>query len=140
MIHMKKACIILAVVVALESALAVRLMTDGRELKENSSRAGDSIQAWWENSLPGRSVRKAKAHRFRKRYDDFPESMKCPVCGGEALPLEYGLMRESFFEDSLAFDLSGRRRVIAAGCCVGDADWECTECHGRFMLNNKDLE
>ena len=132
MIHMKKACIILAVVVALESALAVRLMTDGRELKEHVSRAGDSVQAWWENSLPGRSMRKAKAHRFRKRYDNFPEPMRCPVCGGEALPLEYGLLRESFFEDSLAFDLSGRRRVIAAGCCIGDADWGCTECQERF--------
>ena len=132
MIHMKKACIILAVVVALESALAVRLMTDGRELKEHVSRAGDSVQAWWENSLPGRSMRKAKAHRFRKRYDNVPEPMRCPVCGGEALPLEYGLLRESFFEDSLAFDLSGRRRVIAAGCCVGDADWGCTECQERF--------
>ena len=130
--NMKKACIILAVVVALESVRAVRLMTDGRALKEPVGRVGDSVQAWWENSLPGRSMRKARAHHLRKRYDVFPEPMNCPICGGEALPLEYGLLRESFFEDSLAFDLSGRRRVIAAGCCVGEADWGCTECQERF--------
>ena len=55
----------------------------------------------------------------------------CPQCGGDVLPLVYGLVNADRM-DSLNYDLSGKLRHIYAGCNVGEAEWACTRCGREF--------
>ena len=82
-------------------------------------------------------IERMDPHELRRiMYEDYPMPKKCPKCKGKVLPIQYGLLIDNFFKDSLDYDLEGRRRVIPAGCVVEDEKWMCEECKSRFVSMN----
>ena len=65
---------------------------------------------------------------------------KCPVCGGEGIPLFYGMPAGPPDEilqtagDPLWVYGKGRKRRASAGCVMGPSDRACTSC-GRHWAS-----
>ena len=55
---------------------------------------------------------------------------KCPKCGGNVVPIVYGMPASELYEKAQ------RKEVVLGGCCNtedGDPQWACIECGQQFL-------
>jgi hypothetical protein len=70
------------------------------------------------------------AGETRASKDGRPQGRSCPVCGGDAVPIVFGLPGPRLFE-------AARRGVVALGGCIvdragNDPNLECCSCGHRW--------
>ena len=114
-----------------------------KDLKSSADEYDEMFFEYFDSEMPEHFypfVGRDSVVRKIRSYKDYPMPRECPVCKGYAVPIIYGLLTDSYFEDSLAVDLKGILRQIPGGCCVEDATWACADCDTRFVFVNNKLK